>query len=114
MSSVTRESRFVTRVRAEIAAQGLTIRGLARKIDPLNVDRARRNIHRWLDEGIAPSRASRRDVADALGIEAAELEDDDEEADPLVALFRRLAETIEERDARLEARIMARVTEVAV
>lgn len=87
MESATRESRFVRRVRAEMAAQGLSIRGLARKIDPANIDRARRNIHRWLDEGIAPSRASRREVAVALGVTEGELaSEDDPESDLFAAL----------------------------
>lgn len=66
-------------------AQRLSTRALARRIDPANVDRARRNLIRWLHEGISPSRSSRADVARALGINASDLEDD-EEADPVAAL----------------------------
>jgi hypothetical protein len=92
MDTMTSPSRFVVRVRTEMSAQQLSVRGLARRMDPINVDRARRNLHRWLDEGIKPGRASRREVATALRIEAAELEDD-EESDPvavLVAAFRQI------------------------
>lgn len=87
MSTITNPSRFVTRVRQEMAHQALSIRGLARRMDPANVDRARRNLHRWLDEGIRPSRTSRAEVAAALGIESAALEDDDEESDLVGALM---------------------------
>lgn len=81
-------SKFVSRVRAEMLQQRLSVRALARRIDPINLDRARRNLHRWLDEGIAPGRNSRADVARALGIDAAELDEDDEEADPVAALVK--------------------------
>jgi hypothetical protein len=81
------ESRFVRRVRAEIRAQNLSIRGLARRIDPEQLNRARRNLHRWLDEGIVPSTASRVVVAHALGIPTEELTDDeDDEDDPAMSL----------------------------
>jgi hypothetical protein len=80
MTTVTPPStNFVRRVRKELAAQDLTIRGLARRMDPDNLNRARRNLHRWLDEGISPSMASRAEVAVALGIAEVELSDDDEE-----------------------------------
>lgn len=76
-------TRFATRVRSEMDAQGLSVRALARRIDPANLDRARRNLHRWLDEGMQPTRTSRVAVARALGVDVSELEedDDDEEGD---------------------------------
>jgi hypothetical protein len=83
-------------------AQRLSVRGLARRIDPGNLDRARRNLHRWLDEGIVPGRISRLEVATALGIDAAELEgdEDDEEADPMVDLFRAIRAIVRDELAR--------------
>ena len=81
-------SRFASRVRAEMDAQSLSVRALARRIDPANLDRARRNLHRWLDEGMSPSRTSRVGVARALGIDPSELEDDDEESDPVADLYK--------------------------
>lgn len=59
---------FVQRVRAEMKQQGLSVRGLARRMDPANLNRARRNLHRWLDEGIVPGRSSREELAVALGL----------------------------------------------
>lgn len=82
METLTPRSNFVRRVRAEMSAQELSVRALARRMDPANLDRARRNLHRWLDEGISPSRASRTEVAVALGIAEAELADAEEEDDP--------------------------------
>jgi hypothetical protein len=87
MTTSTQPTRFQTRVRAELDAQRLSMRGLARRIDPDNVERARRNLIRWMHSTTQPSRLSRLDVAQALGIDPAELEDDDEESDPVAALF---------------------------
>ena len=102
MATIEKPTRFITRVRAEMFSQELSIRGLARRMDPQNVDRARRNLHRWLDEGIRPGRASRREVAAALGIEQAALEgDDDEESDPVSALMNALFRVIDLRTKAL-------------
>ena len=98
MATVEKQTRFISRVRAEMQNQGLSVRGLARRMDPQNIDRARRNLHRWLDEGIRPGRTSRREVAVALGIEQAALEgDDDEESDPVAALMTALLRVIDSR-----------------
>jgi hypothetical protein len=67
-------SNFVRRVRAEMDAQSLSMRGLARRIDPDNVERARRNLIRWMHGGIQPGRNNRIEVARALGINPEELE----------------------------------------
>lgn len=85
MTTIAEHNNFVRRVRAEMTTQELSIRALARRMDPENLNRARRNLHRWLDEGITPSRASRAEVAVALGIPESELDPDDEEADQLMA-----------------------------
>jgi hypothetical protein len=55
-------------------------------MDPENIERARRNLIRWIHGEIEPGRRSRHDVAHALGIDPSELEDDDEEADPVAGL----------------------------
>lgn len=95
--SANTETNFVRRVREELTAQRLSIRALAKRIDPHNVERARRNLHRWLDEGIAPSVVGRAEVADALGIPVAELdgdEDDEEEDDAVAALMSALRRVV--------------------
>lgn len=76
----TPSSNFVRRVRAEMASQELSVRALARRMDPANLNRARRNLHRWLDGGITPGRASRVAVAEALGLPEGELDDEEDEA----------------------------------
>lgn len=103
MATAIHEGGFVRRVRAEMVAQQLSVRALARRMDPNNLDRARRNLHRWLDEGIAPSRSSRREVAEALGLEPSALDEDDEESSmSLDELLRRhVAKLV--RDALAEA-----------
>ena len=92
MSATIKPTRFAELLRAHLRPNTtLTIRGLARKMDPNNIGRARRNLHRWLDEGITPNRASRAEVAAALGIEARALESDDEEEDLPSALLSALS-----------------------
>lgn len=58
-------------------------------MDPSNVERARRNLHRWLDDGILPGRASRAELAHALGIPESALgsDDDDEEDETMHEAF---------------------------
>lgn len=87
---------FASRLRAEMTNQGLSIKGLARRIDPENVERARRNIHRWLDEDITPQKAKRRDVAVALGLDEHALDEDDEEADPVADLVNAVRDLVAE------------------
>jgi transcriptional regulator with XRE-family HTH domain len=83
-----RRTKFGDKVRAELDRQRISIRKLARDIDPARPEVARRNLARWIGGYNSPSRLSRIAVAEALGIPAeALLEDDDEEADPLVALM---------------------------
>lgn len=95
MTARSTPTRFSLQVREEMGRQNLSIRGLARRIDPANVDRARRNLHRWLDEGITPSRASRAEVEVALGLESSSLADDEEE-DAVAALMRGLRALVRE------------------
>ena len=86
-------------------AQRLSMRGLARRIDPNNIERARRNLIRWMHEGIQPARVNRIDVARALGIDPAELEEEDDadadwSATLAAVLERRMREIVEELQAR--------------
>lgn len=84
--------------------QGLSVRGLARRMDPENLDRARRNLHRWLDEGMTPNRASRREIAAGLGVRESELpEDDDEEADLVVDLIKAIRRVVQDELAKERA-----------
>lgn len=84
-----------------MAVQKLGVRGLARRMDPQNIDRARRNLHRWLDEGIRPNRSSRREVAAALTLPEDEFDsDDDEESDPMADLLRALRRVVQHEMSR--------------
>lgn len=73
----------------------MSVRGLARTIDPDRPEAARRNLVRWIGGHNSPSRLSRIAVANALGLSPEELlDDEDEEADPvsdLMAVLRKLA-----------------------
>jgi transcriptional regulator with XRE-family HTH domain len=65
----TTEIPFAETVRAELSRQNLSIRGLARRMNPGDTEKARRSLYRWLNDGIEPSAKSRAAVAEALGVE---------------------------------------------
>lgn len=80
---------FSIKVATELKRQGMGIRTLARRLDPEQPERARRNLNRWIHEGIKPSPANRVAVAVALGVREdafADDEDDEEDAEMLAAL----------------------------
>ncbi len=90
-----RRTKFGERVRGELDRQKLSVRKLARTLDPERPDVAKRNLARWIGGYNSPSRISRIAVAEALGMHPeALLEDDDEEADPLVALMNALRRVV--------------------
>jgi hypothetical protein len=91
--------------------QGLSVRGLARRMDPVNLDRARRNLHRWLDEGITPNRGSREEIATALGVSESDLPDDDEEAEIVADLLAALRRIVRDEFAKEAAAARAAVEE---
>lgn len=95
---------FAAKLRAELDRKSWGIRRLAREIDPANPEPARRQIHRHLSGAHAPSRVTRHRYCDALGIDRAALEDDDEEADSLsldALLTRRIQALVREATASL-------------
>jgi len=75
-------SLFAAKLRAELTRQDLGVRTLARRIDPTNVDRVRRQLNRWL-KGTRPSPENRERVEGALGIARGSLADEDDGDDPL-------------------------------
>lgn len=82
-----RRSWFVPKLEGAIAAQGTSIRALARALRPDNPEAARRSLHRYL-AGRVPPAPQRRRIAEALGVDPSTLEpdtEDDEEADLLDA-----------------------------
>lgn len=99
MSATTNGKPFSTKVFSELKRQGLGIRTLARRMDPEHPERARRNLNRWLHEGIRPSPANRIAVAVALGIREDEFssDEDDEEDAELHAALAQLTRVLLER-----------------
>lgn len=91
VSAVTTHFEHV--VRSKLIANKLagvkpdSIRGLARdmaKGDPVRTETFKRSLFKWMAPGEpSPSPASRALVAQSLGIEARELDDEDEEPDPM-------------------------------
>lgn len=75
-----------------------SIRSLARKMakgDQLRADTFKRSLFKWMAPGEPnPSPASRALVADALGVKREELEDDDEESDPVAVLMNALRRVV--------------------
>lgn len=77
---------FGKRLRAEMARQQVSVRELARRINPRDPEASRRTIARWLtptDAAVNPSRASVRAVAAALGVDPSELVDEEDSDMPL-------------------------------
>jgi transcriptional regulator with XRE-family HTH domain len=73
---------FGDRLRDALEREGLSIRALARRMNPEHPETARRNLMRWLG-GTAPEPANRRLVAEALGVDPRHFDegDDEEEAE---------------------------------
>lgn len=108
-------SRFESVVRAKLIENKLagtkpdSIRGLARAMangDPSRAETFKRSLHRWMADGEPqPTPSSRAIVARALGVDATELEEDDEEADPVSSfddlLRRRVREILRDEQTRL-------------
>lgn len=96
-----RRTKFGDKVRGELDRQRISVRKLAKTLDPQRPEVARRNLARWIGGYNSPSRLNRIAVAEALGVPAeAFLEEDDEEADPLVDLMRALRRVVREEMAR--------------
>lgn len=62
------ETDLATWLREELDERGLSVRGLARAIDPANPERGRRNLHRYLTGSTQPNAPMRKKIADALGV----------------------------------------------
>lgn len=75
----------------------MSVRELARRMQPGNPEGMRRNIARWLspeDTAVSPSRASVNATADALGISPDALADDEEEDSSVYAPLARAVRDI--------------------
>jgi transcriptional regulator with XRE-family HTH domain len=112
MTQTAADNLFVQRIRAEMKEQNLSIRGLARRMDPDNLNRARRNLHRWLDEGIVPGRASRDELAEALGIPPDEIAPA-RDMDPFASLGESIADVLRTQVQAAVEQQLSRVTVAA-
>jgi transcriptional regulator with XRE-family HTH domain len=95
-------STFGDQLRHELYRQGLSLRKLSRRLDAENPERARRNLSRWVAGHHRPSAANRALIADALGVpreqfaDADDEEEDQEMADLVHALMRRIDQRVAE------------------
>jgi len=78
---------FGKRLRAEMDRQQVSVRELARRVNPRDPEGSRRTIARWLtpdsSAAVNPSRARVRAVASALGVEPSSLVDEEDSEMPL-------------------------------
>jgi transcriptional regulator with XRE-family HTH domain len=99
-------SAFGEKLRTELERRDMSIRQFSRMLDPSKPEQARRSLAKWIAAGPPnPSKASRRLVAEALGLEPGHFDEDDEEEDPememlVSALLNRIDRVVEEQLAR--------------
>lgn len=75
-TGVTANQPFNIQLRADLDELDVSVRELARRLNPENPEGARSGIHKWLRGDHFPSRSSRRQVAQALGFTADRYLDD--------------------------------------
>lgn len=91
---------FGHRLRAELATAEVSIRELARRLDPEKPENARRTVTRWVTGGSKPTRENRRAAAVALGLEPAAF-DDEEDSELVDELHYALRRIVQSEFARL-------------
>lgn len=101
---------FAAKLREALDGKGVSVRGLARTINPLSPETARSNLMRWLRGSHEPSRISRRAVAEALGLPADFFEDTVDDGEPR-ALARRTEDVGAMLDVLIAALVEARDTQ---
>jgi hypothetical protein len=100
-------TKFESVIRAKLIENKLSgakpdsIRGLARTMangDQSRADAYKRSLFKWMANGApTPSPSSRALVAQALGIDASELDEDDEESDPVADLMNALSRFVDHK-----------------
>lgn len=88
---------FSKRLREQLDVQGVSIRELSRRLDPVSPETARSNIHGWLRGEHVPSRLSRRALARALELPPDFFEGDQLGNDPFHDLKRAINRILDER-----------------
>jgi transcriptional regulator with XRE-family HTH domain len=95
-------SRFGEKLRRELDQRGMSIRKLARTMNPIHPEQSRRNLARWIGGYNQPSRIQLVALCEALGVPLETFDDDDEEADPVVALMAAIRRVVRDEMARAE------------
>lgn len=98
---------FAGWLKGELDARGWGVRTLAKRMDPANVEVARRAVNRIIHEGSLPSDPTCAALARGLDIperdvpeaERSSSDDDDEESDPVAALMNVLRRVVREEMA---------------
>lgn len=72
---------FAVQLRNAMDDNNVSIRELARRLNPENPEAIRSGIHKWLRGKHLPSRTSRRTVAAALGLPIRHFIDDDPDSE---------------------------------
>lgn len=70
MRDDARRARFASQLRSALDEADVSVRSLAKRLNPESPETARSNLMRWLRGAHMPSRRSRRRVALELGLEA--------------------------------------------
>jgi len=100
-SPALRRTVFGEKLRRELDRQDVSVRALARKLQPQQPEVARRNLARWIGGYNRPTTAHRDAIADALGVSREQFAaDDEEEDDPLVALMNAVRRVVREEVER--------------
>ena len=100
MSVAPQRTRFGTDLRKHLDQRGMSLRALARALNQSQPEVARRNLARWIGGYNEPSRLNRIAVARALGLpDETFLDEDDEEADPVVDLVNAVRDLVDELKA---------------
>lgn len=95
------ERRFATRLRTHLDDQQVSVRELARRIAPDNLEPTRRRLNKYLAGEITPRPENRAEIAAHLGLEPDAFEDEEEESDPVLLLLNRIHRDLQ--DALIEA-----------
>lgn len=70
---------FAPKLKTELVRQDVSVRELARRLRPADTEGARRDLNRYLHNGIVPSAGRRAEIEEALGMESGSLDEDEED-----------------------------------
>ena len=97
-TTVPSRSSFGEKLRRELDQRGMSIRKLARTMNPSKPEQARRNLARWIGGYNEPSRVQLVAVCNALGVPLETF--DEEEDDPVMALMAAIRRVVRDELAR--------------